>query len=186
MRPVSPGTAAAAPASLAAAAARTHQPAMPQQHSAWRSPVPYLFGGLAALLGLTFLALLLLACTRRKLSSYMHRPSRGGDGSGGLELVDAGAPMVDPCRDPLGQSVLVIMAGDEKPTFLATPASSPCSSDDQTTMVKGSEENGTEVERTPGREESALEARRSQQQEGLHGNEDENHFQNRERNQRRV
>ncbi|EMS55522.1 hypothetical protein TRIUR3_12089 [Triticum urartu] len=37
-------------------------------HSPWQSPVPYLFGGLAAMLGLIALALLILACSYWKLS----------------------------------------------------------------------------------------------------------------------
>ncbi|KAL4197360.1 hypothetical protein AMTRI_Chr04g187940 [Amborella trichopoda] len=37
-------------------------------HSPWHSPVPYLFGGLAAMLGLIAFALLILACSFWKLS----------------------------------------------------------------------------------------------------------------------
>ncbi|EMS45822.1 hypothetical protein TRIUR3_28536 [Triticum urartu] len=37
-------------------------------HSPWQSPVPYLFGGLAAMLGLIAFALLILACSYWKLS----------------------------------------------------------------------------------------------------------------------
>uniref|UniRef100_M8BL98 Protein GLUTAMINE DUMPER 3 n=1 Tax=Aegilops tauschii TaxID=37682 RepID=M8BL98_AEGTA len=40
-------------------------------HSTWQSPVPYLFGGLAAMLGLIALALLILACSYWKLSGYL-------------------------------------------------------------------------------------------------------------------
>lgn len=59
-------TAAAAVAPVAAAGAA---------HSAWHSPVPYLFGGLAAMLGLIAFALLILAC-----SSFGDRSSKGEEG----------------------------------------------------------------------------------------------------------
>ncbi|PPS09329.1 hypothetical protein GOBAR_AA11312 [Gossypium barbadense] len=43
-------------------------PAMGQPRSPWHSPVPYLFGGLAAMLGLIAFALLILACSYWRLS----------------------------------------------------------------------------------------------------------------------
>ena len=44
----------------------------PSQHSStWHSPVPYLFGGLAAMLGLIAFALLILACSYWKLSGQL-------------------------------------------------------------------------------------------------------------------
>ncbi|RLN04365.1 protein GLUTAMINE DUMPER 3-like [Panicum miliaceum] len=51
-------------------------------HSAWHSPVPYLFGGLAAMLGLIAFALLILACSYWKLSgasSFGDRSNKGDD-----------------------------------------------------------------------------------------------------------
>ncbi|VAI80657.1 unnamed protein product [Triticum turgidum subsp. durum] len=54
-------------------------------HSTWQSPVPYLFGGLAAMLGLIALALLILACSYWKLSGYLDGDRDGqaaGDADG--------------------------------------------------------------------------------------------------------
>ncbi|GLJ43166.1 hypothetical protein SUGI_0896170 [Cryptomeria japonica] len=77
----------------------------------WKSPVPYLLGGIGAMIGLIALALLILAC------SYFKSP---GHGQGGANQVL--------CRDEIHASgdygeekVMVIMAGEEKPTFLAKP-----------------------------------------------------------------
>ncbi|WOL19718.1 protein GLUTAMINE DUMPER 2 [Canna indica] len=100
-------------------------------HSAWHSPVPYLFGGLAAMLGLISFALFILACSYWKLSGYLEGGS--SDGDGGVELyvkpVEAAAAAAA-CYE---EKVVVIMAGDEKPTYLATPVSSrpACSFVDQ-------------------------------------------------------
>ncbi|KAK8655116.1 hypothetical protein V6N13_107708 [Hibiscus sabdariffa] len=98
-------------------------------HSAtWHSPVPYLFGGLAAMLGLIAFALLILACSYWKLSGYLES-GEGGEGDTDLEAgegkgdqsLKGGAPVME-------QKFLVIMAGQAKPTFLATPISSSRSS----------------------------------------------------------
>ncbi|GER39749.1 glutamine dumper 2 [Striga asiatica] len=85
--------------------------------SPWHSPVPYLFGGLAAMLGLIAFALLILACSYLKLSGDGNERDveRGGEkGDGGSD--DKAPPVFE-------EKFLVIMAGDMKPTFLATPVS---------------------------------------------------------------
>ncbi|XWS70911.1 hypothetical protein CRYUN_Cryun03dG0091100 [Craigia yunnanensis] len=97
-------------------------------HSPWHSPVPYLFGGLAAMFGLIAFALLILACSYWKLSGF-HENREGGQGERDLEAGEGkgdetqkvGAPVME-------QKFLVIMAGEVKPTFLATPISSSRSS----------------------------------------------------------
>ncbi|XBI13304.1 hypothetical protein VPH35_140054 [Triticum aestivum] len=63
-------------------------------HSPWQLPVPYLFGGLEAMLGLVAFTLLILACSYWKLSS------------GGSTWWP------------------VIMAGDKQPMFLVKPVTS--------------------------------------------------------------
>jgi hypothetical protein len=96
-------------------------------HSAWHSPVPYLFGGLAAMLGLIAFALLILACSYWKLSGYLE----GGagrddeDGSAANGVKPAASELPPPIWE---EKILVIMAGDVKPTYLATPMSSRASS----------------------------------------------------------
>ncbi|XP_010913621.1 protein GLUTAMINE DUMPER 2 [Elaeis guineensis] len=94
----------------------------PGPHSAWHSPVPYLFGGLAAMLGLIAFALLILACSYWKLSGYLESGDGDVENPGG-----DGKPSANPAAKPpesFEPRIVVIMAGDEKPTFLATPISS--------------------------------------------------------------
>ncbi|KAL9224597.1 hypothetical protein vseg_000616 [Gypsophila vaccaria] len=81
----------------------------------WKSPVPYLFGGLAAMLGLIAFALLILACSYWKLSGHMN----SGEDNSEEEKVKETEMKV---ADVYPNSFLVIMAGEERPTFLATPA----------------------------------------------------------------
>ncbi|KAK4431935.1 protein GLUTAMINE DUMPER 3 [Sesamum alatum] len=102
-------------------------PPSPAHQSAWNSPVPYLFGGLAAMLGLIALALVILACSYWKLLAE-NLESREDAGERDLEAGEAdhgGAKMAPPV---LEEKYLVIMAGQQNPTFLATPASSRASS----------------------------------------------------------
>ncbi|KFK27761.1 hypothetical protein AALP_AA8G425700 [Arabis alpina] len=81
----------------------------------WRSPVPYLFGGLAAMLGLIAFALLLLACSYWKLSLQ----TEDGDDNGDAEKqTESGEKVVAKIYE---EKILVIMAGQNTPTFLATP-----------------------------------------------------------------
>lgn len=80
-------------------------------HSAWHSPVPYLFGGLSAMLALIALALVILSCSYWRLSASAQRD---------LEAGDDAKPDNDTHKMP--EKFLVIMAGDVKPTYLATPA----------------------------------------------------------------
>ncbi|KAI3772002.1 hypothetical protein L6452_03176 [Arctium lappa] len=102
--------------------------AMSAQRSPWHSPVPYLFGGLAAMLGLIAFALLILACSYWKLSGYLdNRPDAERD----LESGDSDTkPDNDDDKTPtvLEEKYLVIMAGEARPTYLATPVSSIASS----------------------------------------------------------
>ncbi|XP_074572306.1 protein GLUTAMINE DUMPER 3-like [Curcuma longa] len=79
-------------------------------HSAWRSPVPYVFGGLAATLGVIALALFVLAC------SYYWNLDSG-------DVVDDKPRDADDSRRPvvLEDRFIVIMPGDAAPTVLAIP-----------------------------------------------------------------
>ncbi|PON47530.1 hypothetical protein PanWU01x14_243850 [Parasponia andersonii] len=102
---------------------------MTTQRSPWHSPVPYLFGGLAAMLGLIAFALLILACSYWKLSGYLDG-SEGGGATGDDRDLEAGAGdgTQKPPAPVYEEKILVIMAGEAKPTFLATPMSSRSSS----------------------------------------------------------
>ncbi|XP_050890457.1 protein GLUTAMINE DUMPER 5-like [Lathyrus oleraceus] len=76
----------------------------PNTSSLWHTPIPYLFVGLTAIMGLIALALLALAC------SYCSNNEDKESESQTKEPVQA-----------YEEKILVIMAGNEKPTFLATP-----------------------------------------------------------------
>ncbi|CAN6177459.1 unnamed protein product [Urochloa humidicola] len=85
------------------------------QPSLWRTPTPYLFLGVAAMMGVIVVALLVLLCTRRRASSRQLEEEADNDKASparGLLLpLDREAPRV-----------VVIMAGDRAPTFLASAA----------------------------------------------------------------
>ncbi|XP_058228157.1 protein GLUTAMINE DUMPER 4-like [Rhododendron vialii] len=80
----------------------------------WNSPIPYLFGGLALMLGLITLALVILACSYKNSSS-------DSSGTGAEEKPARPSHALQPEMEP---KIVVIMAGDENPTFLAKPVSS--------------------------------------------------------------
>ncbi|XP_059637168.1 protein GLUTAMINE DUMPER 3-like [Cornus florida] len=100
----------------------------PVQHSAWHSPVPYLFGGLAAMLGLIAFALLILACSYWKLSGYLENGNGDGSADPDLETGETNSDEKVKPQPVWEEKILVIMAGQAKPTFLATPISSRASS----------------------------------------------------------
>ena len=120
-----------------------------QQHSPWHSPVPYLFGGLAAMLGLIAFALLILACSYWRLSGFLD-----GEGNSERDLEagqDGEAKPNDTHKQPpvFEEKFLVIMAGEAKPTYLATPMTSRSSSFGDTTCSScGSEKSNKSVEMT--------------------------------------
>lgn len=96
-------------------------PAATPKVSPWHSPVPYLFGGLAAMLGLIAFALLILACSYWKLSGYDDQNDESGT-ERDLETGDYGKGDQTQKPKPIWEEkFLVIMAGQAKPTFLATP-----------------------------------------------------------------
>ncbi|KAE9604484.1 hypothetical protein Lal_00010762 [Lupinus albus] len=99
---------------------RAKSPTIAQQpNSSWHSPVPYLFTGLVSLLGLIAFAMLIrLAYSFWKLSQYIEGNEEAKQD---LEAQKA-TPQVHE------EKIFVVMAGQEKPTFLATPMSSKNSS----------------------------------------------------------
>ncbi|KMZ64057.1 Protein GLUTAMINE DUMPER 3 [Zostera marina] len=106
-----------------------------QQNSVWRSPVPYLFRGLAAMLGLIAFALLILACSYWKLSGYLGaenvaRAAAPAAADGDVEINISRQEDTIKVEAVFEEKIVVIMAGDEKPTFLATPISTASSIDE--------------------------------------------------------
>uniref|UniRef100_A0A803LXV3 Uncharacterized protein n=1 Tax=Chenopodium quinoa TaxID=63459 RepID=A0A803LXV3_CHEQI len=90
--------------------------------SPWHSPVPYLFGGLAAMLGLIAFALFILACSYWRLSRD-NDPQQQSNEGGDLESGEKGEGVSKINGAPVfEEKIVVIMAGNDKPTFLATPA----------------------------------------------------------------
>ncbi|CAK8540838.1 unnamed protein product [Lathyrus sativus] len=80
----------------------------------WKSPIPYLFGGLALMLILISVALVILVCNYKKRGSSMQSSNSGEEMK---QVMSKNVEMVN--SEP---EVLVIMAGEVKPTFLAKPA----------------------------------------------------------------
>lgn len=77
----------------------------------WKSPMLYLFGGLALMLGIITVALIILACSYRKSSN-----------SGTQVAERKPVEQLDDCEP----KIVVIMAGDENPTYLAKPKPVSC------------------------------------------------------------
>ncbi|KDP43799.1 hypothetical protein JCGZ_23007 [Jatropha curcas] len=121
--------------------------AMVGQRSPWHSPVPYLFGGLAAMLGLIAFALLILACSYWKLSGYLENGVEEGErdleAGQGQNTSSKNGESEKQSNTAFEEKILVIMAGQLKPTFLATPMSSRSSSfgDNSTKSCSCSEKN---------------------------------------------
>ncbi|KAH8511196.1 hypothetical protein POPTR_004G108800v4 [Populus trichocarpa] len=81
----------------------------------WRSPIPYLFGSLGILLSIIVVALITLAC------SYYRKHSRNSSSD------EQEKPAAIPIRMPVLDAepkIVVIMAGENKPAYLATPINS--------------------------------------------------------------
>lgn len=96
------------------------------------------------MLGLIAFALLILACSYWRLSGYLE-----GDAAAERDL-EAGEGKSDDTQKPppvFEEKILVIMAGEVKPTFLATPMSSRSSSfGDSSCSSCGSEKSEKAVE----------------------------------------
>jgi len=80
------------------------------------SPIPYLFGGLALVLGVIAIALLIIACSFRKQYSSS-TSTNDEEKSSNMHVVDMDQVSSEP-------KIVVIMAGESNPTYLAKPVSS--------------------------------------------------------------
>ncbi|KAF9662015.1 hypothetical protein SADUNF_Sadunf18G0009200 [Salix dunnii] len=142
MRHVSHLDTAISTAKAAATSPSTSPPALVQPRSPWNSPVPYLFGGLAAMLGLIAFALLILACSYWRISGRLDSENEGDDQR---DLESGNEKEGKPENKVFEEKFLVIMAGNEKPTFLATPVCSKVSS----FVAKIGNQEEVETESTP-------------------------------------
>ncbi|CAO2825242.1 unnamed protein product [Amaranthus hypochondriacus] len=78
----------------------------------WNSPIPYLFGGLALMLGLISIALIILACSDRNKNSS----------SSSSSSIDVEKPVIIDNMVVLDvPKIAVIMAGNDNPTCIAIP-----------------------------------------------------------------
>lgn len=84
----------------------------------WNSPIPYLFGGLALVLGVVALALIILACAYRNSSSDQSSNEKSNKPAHALQ------PEMEP-------RIVVIMAGETKPTYLAKPIAATRRADEE-------------------------------------------------------
>ncbi|ESQ46482.1 hypothetical protein EUTSA_v10000360mg [Eutrema salsugineum] len=120
--------------------------------SPWHSPVPYLFGGLAAMLGLIAFALLILACSYWRLSTSGDNSGEGNDG--GVDEVKESRSGEKAANAAYEEKILVIMAGDDLPSFLATPAANKCvCGHEEGNMVISKEDGGGQEEKAKENEE---------------------------------
>ncbi|XVE78625.1 hypothetical protein DITRI_Ditri13aG0161300 [Diplodiscus trichospermus] len=78
----------------------------------WKSPIPFLFGSLAIVLLLIIVSLVMLLCSYRKSSGSPPEGSEEKSAKDSISAIDA---------EP---KIVVIMAGNNKPTYLATPVTS--------------------------------------------------------------
>ncbi|CAA7032979.1 unnamed protein product [Microthlaspi erraticum] len=119
--------------------------------SPWHSPVPYLFGGLAAMIGLIAFALLILACSYWRMSTSGEESGEGNGGGVDEEKESRSGGKAE--NAAYEEKILVIMAGDNLPRFLATPAANKCVCGHEGKMVITVEDGGV----VAGEEEKAKE-----------------------------
>ncbi|KAJ0800286.1 putative protein glutamine dumper [Helianthus annuus] len=94
------------------------------QRSPWHSPVPYLFGGLAAMLTLIAFALFILAYSYWKLSDETESRNDHERDIESENPYQESKPEYYKAQPVFEEKYFVVMAGHTKPTFLATPISS--------------------------------------------------------------
>ncbi|KAG5016788.1 hypothetical protein JHK85_022924 [Glycine max] len=88
----------------------------------WKSPIPYLFGGLAVMLAIISMALVILVC------SYRKRDSQSSSSSSEVDQEEIKSQAMSKNLETNSEpEVLVIMAGNHNPTYLAKPITSSSS-----------------------------------------------------------
>ncbi|KAF5480094.1 hypothetical protein F2P56_000864 [Juglans regia] len=101
----------------------------------WKSPVPYLYGGLAIMIVLIAGALVILVCSHRKPASSR---SSGREGGETPALMPTNNEVTVQQLDADQPKIVVIMAGDDKPTYIAKPvtaSSTNCSTDHDLQLI---------------------------------------------------
>ncbi|TKY50103.1 GLUTAMINE DUMPER 2 [Spatholobus suberectus] len=96
-----------------------------------KSPIPYLFGGLSLLLIMISVALVILVCSKRNHVSQSSAERQ--------DMKQAIPHNIETDSEP---KILVIMAGDDKPTYLGKPITSStcCTCEESNTSSSSSSE----------------------------------------------
>ncbi|XP_010528447.1 PREDICTED: protein GLUTAMINE DUMPER 6 [Tarenaya hassleriana] len=95
----------------------------------WNSPVPYLFGGLSVVLLLIALSLFLLVCSHRISSSSVDNGNTNQNNDGeDVQEREAKSGGGDGFLTAEVPKIVVILAGDAKPSCLAYPVMADSSS----------------------------------------------------------
>ncbi|KAG6660038.1 protein GLUTAMINE DUMPER 2-like [Carya illinoinensis] len=89
----------------------------------WKSPVPYLYGGLALMIVLIAGALVILVCSHQEPASNRSSGREGETPALMPTNNDVTVQQLD--AEP---KIVVIMAGDDKPTYIAKPVTSSTNS----------------------------------------------------------
>ncbi|OMO52664.1 hypothetical protein CCACVL1_29129 [Corchorus capsularis] len=84
----------------------------------WKSPIPFLFGSIAIVLLMIVVSLIMLVCSYRKSSA-----SNSPDEEDHTEEKPAAPSHIISVLDA-EPKIVVIMAGNDKPTYLAMPVTS--------------------------------------------------------------
>lgn len=93
------------------------------------SPVPFLLGGVSFLIALIAFALIILLVSHVKdycgsNSEENNRSALSSESSVGYaEKIETLQNIMSSCADDKQEKIVVIMAGDDSPTFIAKPAS---------------------------------------------------------------
>jgi len=85
-------------------------PGDPITRTEWKTPVPYVLGAAGSIIGLIVFAFLLLVCSCWK-------DSFGHSGENNMRSGHSNESTIE--YNEIDETVVVIMAGDEKPTFIA-------------------------------------------------------------------
>ncbi|MCE3216609.1 hypothetical protein HAX54_007136 [Datura stramonium] len=86
----------------------------------WNSTVPYLFGGLAFIFLLISVALVILLCAHCRKISRNSSPMSRRDNNG--TTIPTNVHNQIDVIVTMNPKIVVIMAGDDKPSYLATPS----------------------------------------------------------------
>ncbi|KAM3286360.1 hypothetical protein P3S67_025159 [Capsicum chacoense] len=86
----------------------------------WNSTVPYLFGGLAFIFLLISVALVILACAHCRKKSRNSLPISREENNG--TMIPTNVHNQIEVIVTMKPKIVVIMAGDDKPSYLATPS----------------------------------------------------------------